>query len=150
MLSSYWAEALATATYLLNILPTKTLAFVMPHFALHGALPSYDHLRVFGCACYPNLSATASHKLTPRSTLCVFLGYSPHHKGYRCLDTVSNQVIISHHVTFDETAFPFSKETPVPTPADFEFLDDLTNAAPVAIGPSQPLLPAGTGAVPPA
>jgi len=38
------------ATYLLNILPTKTLGFATPHFALHGVLPTYDHLRVFGCA----------------------------------------------------------------------------------------------------
>ena len=147
---SYWVEALATATYLLNILPTKTLQFVTPHFALHGKLPSYDHLRVFGCVCYPNLSATASHKLAPRSTLCVFLGYSPHHKGYRCLDTVSNRVIISRHVTFDEATCPFSRETPSPTAADFVFLDEFTNAAPVPIGPSQRLLLAGTSGSPPA
>ena len=90
MPASYWAEALATATYLLNILPTKMLQFATPHFALHGSLPSYDHLRVFGCKCYPNLSAIAAHKLAPNSNLCVFLGYLAHHKGYRCLDLDSN------------------------------------------------------------
>jgi hypothetical protein len=73
---AYWAEALHTATYLLNILPTNTLHFSTPHFALFGEAPVYDHLRVFGCGCYPNLSATATHKLAPRSTLCVFQGYS--------------------------------------------------------------------------
>ena len=92
MSPSYWVEALGIATYLLNILPTKTLGFVTPHFALHGALPSYDHLHVFGCTCNTNLDATAAHKLSPRSTLCVFLGYSPHHKGYRCLDLPTNKV----------------------------------------------------------
>lgn len=45
---SYWAEALSTATYLLNLLPTKTLAFATPHFTLFGTMPSYEHLRVFG------------------------------------------------------------------------------------------------------
>jgi len=106
---SYWVEALSTATVLINILPTKTLGFSTPHHALLGTPPAYGHLRVFGCKCYPNLSATASHKLAPRSTLCVFLGYSTHHKGYRCLDLSSNRVIISRHVIFDETAFPFAE-----------------------------------------
>ncbi|KAF8700144.1 hypothetical protein HU200_034511 [Digitaria exilis] len=64
--------------------------------------PSYEHLRVFGCKCYPNLSATAPHKLAPRSTLCVFLGYPSDHKGYRCLDLTTNRIILSRHVVFDE------------------------------------------------
>ena len=111
---SYWVEALSTATVLLKILPTKTLQFFTPHFALFAKLP---HLRVFGCTCYPNLSATASHKLAPRSALCVFLGYSAHHKGYRCLDLSSNRVIISRHVIFDETTFSFAeRHVPAPQP----------------------------------
>jgi hypothetical protein len=131
---SYWAEALHTATLLLNILPTKTLNFSTPHFALFGSAPSYDNLRVFGCKCYPNLSATAPHKLAPRSALCIFLGYSAHHKGYRCLDPTSNRIIISRHVLFDESAFPFAEHTSTPTAADFNFLDEFPNPAPLPIG----------------
>ena len=140
---SYWVEGLHTATHLLNILPTKTLASSTPHLALSGAAPSYDHLRVFGCACYPNLSSTATHKLTPRSVMSVFLGYSAHHKGYRCLDLQSNQVIISRHVVFDETSFPFSRQSVSPGSADFEFLVDDTNPVPAPIGPVHAPLPAG-------
>ena len=106
---SYWVEALHTATHLLNLLPTKTLSMATPHMALYGSPPSYAHLRVFGCLCYPNMTATASHKLAPSSLPCVFLGYSAHHKGYRCLDTSSNRVIISRHVVFDESVFPFAE-----------------------------------------
>jgi len=141
MPASYWAEALATATYLLNILPTKTLQFATPHFALHGSLPSYDHLRVFGCKCYPNLSATTAHKLAPRSVLCVFLGYSAHHKGYRCLDLDSNRVLISRHVVFDEAAFPFAERST--GSASLDFLDDFTNTEPAPIGPTHVLSRAG-------
>jgi hypothetical protein len=104
----YWADALHTSTYLLNRHPTKTLAGRTPYLALHGTPPSYDHLRVFGCACYPNLSSIAENKFSPHSTLCVFLGYSEDHKGYQCLDLHSNRIIVSRHVVFDESSFPFA------------------------------------------
>ena len=92
---SYWANALATATLLLNWLPTKTLHMSTPFFALYGTHPSYHDLRAFRCTCYPNLTATTPHKLAPLSALCVFIGYSSDHKGYRCLDLVTNRVIVS-------------------------------------------------------
>jgi hypothetical protein len=86
----YWAEGLHIATYLLNRLPTKAIQVACPHIALFGSAPSYEHLRVLGCACYPNTAATTPHKLAPRSIPCVFLGYSSDHKGYRCLDLSTN------------------------------------------------------------
>jgi hypothetical protein len=101
----FWAEALHTSTYLLNRLPSAACPAPTPHQVLFGTPPRYDHLRVFGCACYPNTAATAPHKLAPRSTLCVFLGYSPDHKGYRCFDLSSRRVLISRHVVFDESVF---------------------------------------------
>jgi hypothetical protein len=104
----YSVESLHTATYLLNRHPTRTLDGKTPHFALHGMQPSYAHLRVFGCACYPNMSSTAPHKLSPRSSLCVLLGYSSDHKGYQCLDLHSNRIIISRHDVFDVAVFPFT------------------------------------------
>jgi hypothetical protein len=78
-----------------------------PYFTLQGVAPSYEHLHVFGCACYPNLSTKAAHKLAPRSMKYIFLIYSADHKGYRCLDPTTN-IIISLHVVFYEADFPFS------------------------------------------
>jgi hypothetical protein len=62
----YWAEGLHTATYLLNCLPTTAIQAACPHLALFGSAPSYKYLRNFGCTCYPNTTATAPHKLSPR------------------------------------------------------------------------------------
>jgi hypothetical protein len=115
----YWAEGLQTAVYLLNRLPMKRIITACSHVALFGSAPSYEHLRVFGCACYPNIAATAPHKLTPRSTRCVFLGYSTDHKGYRCLDLSTNRLIISRHVVFDEESFPLAAS---PNLTDLDFL----------------------------
>jgi hypothetical protein len=110
----YWAEALSTATYLLNRRPSTSIQNSIPFQLLHGTTPDYSHLRVFGCLCYPNLSATAEHKLVPRTVACVFLGYPSSHKGYRCLDLSTQRVIVSRRVVFDESAFPFSSSSPSP------------------------------------
>lgn len=61
------------------------------------------------------MSTYAPHKLSPHSTLCVFLGYSSNHKGFRCLDLSSYRIIIFHHIIFNENTFPFAK-TPHPPP----------------------------------
>jgi hypothetical protein len=87
ILARYLVEGLHITTYLLNHLPTKVISTTSSYFAHHGVTPSYEHLCMFGCAYYPNLSAKAAHKLAPWFTRCVFLGYSVDHKGYRCLST---------------------------------------------------------------
>jgi hypothetical protein len=90
-----------------------------PHLALFGFAPSYEHLRVFGCTCYPDTTATAPHKLSPHSTWCVFLDYSVDHKGYRCIDLSTNRLIASRHVVFDDDSFPLAAS---PSLTDLDFL----------------------------
>ncbi|KAK1415150.1 hypothetical protein QVD17_30922 [Tagetes erecta] len=107
-----WVDALHTAAYLHNILPSASHNFITPTFRLYGRHPSYENLRVFGCLCYPNLSSTRPHKLSPRSTTCVFLGYPENYRGYRCLNLATGRIILSRHVTFDENIFPFATSTP--------------------------------------
>jgi len=97
---SYWIEALSTAVFLTNRRPSSSKNNGIPYHLLHHKMPDYSILRVFGCLCYPNLSATTRHKLSPRSTACVFLGYPPSQKGYRCLDLSTRKIIISRHVVF--------------------------------------------------
>jgi hypothetical protein len=75
---------------------------------LFGTKPAYSFLRTFGCACWPNLHPYNTHKLTFRSKQCTFLGYSTHHKGYKCLNISTGRVYISRDVVFDKTIFPFS------------------------------------------
>jgi hypothetical protein len=139
----YWASALTTTTDLLNR-PPRRLPTPTPYFTLFGIHPSYDHLRVFGYACYPNLASTAPHKLAPRSTRCVFLGYSPDHKGYQCLDLTSHKVLISRHVVFDELDFPFSSPSTASLPELHVFLD-LDLVSPTVVPP----FPAGPSTTPP-
>jgi IS30 family transposase len=67
----YWAEELHTAAYHLNRLPTKAIQVAYSHIAFFRSAPSYEHLRVFGCACYPNTTTTTPHNLASRSTRCL-------------------------------------------------------------------------------
>lgn len=104
----FWDEAFLTATYLINRLPSSVLNFQTPFQHLYSTAPEFNHLKVFGCACWPNLRPFNSRKLSYRSIRCAFLGYSPLHKGYKCLDISTGRVYISRDVIFDETVFPFA------------------------------------------
>jgi hypothetical protein len=117
----YWTESFYTATYILNLLPTRATSAPTPYFAFFDTTPSYTHLRVFRCACYPNTSATAPHKLASHSCRCIFLGYSSNHKRYRCLDLTTNRLLISRHVIFDESSFSFPASDPPPIDLDSLF-----------------------------
>ena len=108
----YWDEAFIAATYLINHLPSKVIGNTTPLERLFHQKPDYNSLKVFGCACYPNLRPYNRHKLEFRSTQSVFLGYSNLHKGYKCLEVSTGRIYISRDVIFDETIFPFAKLHP--------------------------------------
>jgi transposase InsO family protein len=78
---SFWPDALATATYLLNRRPCLTRNDLTPYQLLLGVPPDYSHLHVFGGRCYPNTTATAPHKLATHSLPYIFLGYPADTKG---------------------------------------------------------------------
>jgi hypothetical protein len=61
----------------------------------------------------------------------VFLGYSPDHKGYRCFD------LISRHVVFDESVFPYSTTTPPSSDPDL----DLFTLCPTDVVVKPPTIP---------
>ncbi|GJR94175.1 hypothetical protein Tco_0266349 [Tanacetum coccineum] len=49
-----------------------------------------------------------------RSTPCVFLGYSPSHHGYRCLDISTERLYIARHVKTDKNGASFLQIKIVP------------------------------------
>lgn len=108
----FWDQAFLTATYLINILPSKVLDNKTPVELLLNDKPHYNSLRVFGCACWPNLRPYNTRKLAFHSTQCVFLGYSSLHKGFKCLEPNTGHIYISRDVVFDGNIFPFSSLHP--------------------------------------
>ncbi|PKU80692.1 Retrovirus-related Pol polyprotein from transposon TNT 1-94 [Dendrobium catenatum] len=105
---TFWPDAAITSVYLINRLPSANNANKSPFELFHSIKPNYEHLRAFGCECFPLIPAKYRHKLEPTTVSCVFIGYSDMYKGYKCLNPQNNQIIMSRHVTFNETSFPFS------------------------------------------
>ena len=78
-----------------------------PCFRCVFFLHNYHHPRVFGCLCFPSPRPYMSHKLSYKSTPCVFLEYAPFHKGYIYLEKKPGKFYISIIVLFHEHKFPF-------------------------------------------
>ena len=103
-----WVEALFIASFLSNLLPSSVHdKMLSPYELLNGKAPVYTALRVFGCACYPNLRPYSQNKFDPKSLMCVFLGYNEKYKGYRCYHPPTGRVYINRHVLFDEDILPY-------------------------------------------
>jgi hypothetical protein len=108
----YWDEAFLATTYLINRIPTKILDFSTPLEPLFKEKLNYSGLRIFDCACWPNLRPFNTHKLQFCSKQCVFLGYINMHKSFNCLDIFGGRVYILRDVVFDEMVYPSSKLNP--------------------------------------
>ena len=72
MPATFWVDAIQTAVFVANRLPTPNLHGQSPFEKLFQKSPDYNFLKAFGCACYPNFSATSANKLAPRSTHVFF------------------------------------------------------------------------------
>ncbi|CAN0886875.1 Retrovirus-related Pol polyprotein from transposon TNT 1-94 [Linum grandiflorum] len=118
--TGFWVEAASTVVYLINRQVTQILDQESPFQRLHRRLPDYSFLRVFGCVCYVLLPKKDRHKLDPKTTKCVFVGYSSQHKGYLCYDPNTRRMRISCHVVFLEQVMYYSPgKDSSPTSLDF-------------------------------
>ncbi|GJZ71788.1 putative RNA-directed DNA polymerase [Tanacetum coccineum] len=81
----FWPEALATATYLINRLPTKILKMKTPLETLseYHTLPQVLTLepKVFGCTVFAHIPKSYRDKLDPCVEKCVFCGIWSKSKG---------------------------------------------------------------------
>ena len=77
-----WGEALKTAIYLLNRVPTK--ATINTSYELWtGRKPSLKHLHIWGCSAQARPYVPKERKLDSRTISCYFVGYSKKSWGFK-------------------------------------------------------------------
>ncbi|KAA8550319.1 hypothetical protein F0562_002003 [Nyssa sinensis] len=135
----FWGEAALTAIYTINRVPSPTIHNKTPFELLHGTVPNYSLLRVFGCVCFVTLPSHERTKLEPRSRVCCLIGYGLTQKGYRCYNPIAKRLRISRHVEFWEHKM-FTSISP--------FLQSSISYAPIFTDPSIALFPDSSAEMP--
>ena len=105
---TFWPYAFATAVYLINRMTKVRISMGSSFEKLFNKAPDPSKLRVFHCLCFPWLSPYSSHKLDPKSSPRVFLGYSLTQSAFLCFDPTLKKIFVSRHVKFVENVFPFT------------------------------------------
>lgn len=98
---TYWGEAICTAIYLQNRLPSSSVDST-PFELWHGKKPSYGHLRIFGSQAYVHVPKEKRRKLDMKSEKLVFVGYAEGRKAYRFVNLMTECITVSRDAKFLE------------------------------------------------
>ena len=98
---SLWGEALKTAGYILNRVPTKATAKT-PYELWTGKKPSLKHLHIWGCPVEARPYRPHEKKLDSRTVSCYFIGYSERSKGYKFYDPTTKSIFEIGNARFFE------------------------------------------------
>ena len=111
----FWGDAVLTACYLINCMPSSVLHAQIPHSLLFPDQPLYfPPPRVFGCTCFVHILTPGQDKLSAKAMKCIFLGYSRLQKGYHCYSPQTHRYFLSANVTFFEDSPFFSSSESLP------------------------------------
>ena len=133
-----WANAVSTACFLINRMPSSVLNWATPYHQLFPNNPLFPiDPKVFGCICFVRDVCPHVSKLYPKSLKCIFVGYSCVQKGYRCYCPTLRSYFVSTNVTFFETT-PFSLSSPITSQGEGDDLLMYAISSPVPPAPSDP------------
>ena len=109
-----WGDAILTAAYLINRMPTRVLKHITPLQCLKSFFPesrinSDLPLKIFGCIAYVHIPKRSQSKLDPRAEKCVFVGYAANRKGYKFFNPITKRFHVTMDATFIETLPYFTK-----------------------------------------
>ncbi|CAL9003641.1 unnamed protein product [Prunus brigantina] len=99
---TFWPEAVNWTVHVLNRCPTFAVKNKTPEEAWSGHKPSVDYFRIFGCISHVHVPDNKRVKLDAKSFKCILLGVSEESKAYRLFNPLSNKIIVSRDVVFEE------------------------------------------------
>lgn len=89
---SLWGEALKTAVYILNRVPSKAVNKT-PYEIWTGKRPSIKHLHIWGCPAEARPYRPHERKLDSRTISCYFVGYAERSRGYKFYNPASRSIL---------------------------------------------------------
>jgi hypothetical protein len=98
----WWAEAVATATFIRNRVLNHKDSTMTPYEAMTGYKPNIRNLKIFGSRCYRHVPKELRSKWDPKASECIFIGYSENAKAYKVWDISASKAVVSTEVKFDE------------------------------------------------
>lgn len=100
--TKYWADAVQTAVYIRNFVPSSRSPHVVPLERWTGQKQDVSHLRPFGSTAYAHIPLDLGmSKWAPRSMKVSMIGYYGR-DGYKLLNTENGAVVKSRDIIFEE------------------------------------------------
>ena len=85
---------------MINTIPSSHISGISHFKKLYRYAPDYSFFIIFGCTCFVLKPHVERSKLSSRSIIFVFLGYSEGQKGYRCFDPTTQKLYVPRRVVF--------------------------------------------------
>ncbi|CAD7085369.1 unnamed protein product [Hermetia illucens] len=99
----FWCDAVLTATYLINITPTRALKQTKtPYEMWHGKKPQIKYLKIFGSTVFVH-NKNSRTKFDDKSWKGILIGYEPN--GHKVWDVEREKYAIVRDVIVDELDF---------------------------------------------
>lgn len=102
----FWGAAVLYYTDTLNATPSSALSNITSYEVWHKAKPDLSMHRVFGCHIYVHVLRKDCKNLQSHSEPCIFIGFEPGYKGWKCYNPVTKKITVPRDVIFAENTFP--------------------------------------------